>query len=84
MSVDMDLLDHLPQAIEILRKSQEFDMLSECQMKMFEFMVTKHNSASQLPTGSDKTYPAICIPLVLDILRDKFGHKSISINTRVL
>ena len=78
----MALLDHLRQAIEILRKSQEFDMLSEFQLKMFEFMVTKHNSVSQ--PGSGKTYPAICIPLVLDILRDKFNHKSISKNTRVL
>ena len=31
-----------------------------------------------------KTYPAICLPLVLDILRDKFGHECIPLETRVL
>ena len=34
--------------------------------------------------GSGKTYPAICIPLILDILRDTFGHKCIPSSTRVL
>ena len=84
MSFQGNLLSDLPQAIELLRNYQGFPVLSEYQLKMFEFMVTKHNSASQLPTGSGKTYPVICFPLVLDILRDTFGHKSVPEATRVL
>ena len=84
MSHNEDLLRDLPEAIELLRNSQGFPPLSECQIRMFEFMVTQSNSASQLATGSGKTYPAICIPLILDILRDRFGHKSIPETTRVL
>ena len=84
MSKNEELLRDLPEAIELLRNSQSFPPLSECQVKMFEFMVMQCNSANQLPTGSGKTYPAICIPLILDILRDTFGHKVIPEKTRVL
>ena len=84
MSLDQKLLDDLPDAIEALRLVQGFHPLTEYQIKMFEFMVTKHNSASQLPTGSGKTYPVICLPLVLDLLRDSFGHKVVPETTRVL
>ena len=84
MSKYEDALRDLPEAIELLRNSQGFPPLSACQLKMFEFMVMQVNSANQLATGSGKTYPAICIPLVLDILRDTFGHKHIPKTTRVL
>ena len=64
MCKDKDILQDLPQALELLRESQKFPILSECQVKMLEFMVSKVNSANQLPTGSGKTYPAICIPAI--------------------
>ena len=48
------LLRDLSEAIEMLRVSQGFHPVSECQVKMFEFMVTKCNSANQLPTGTGK------------------------------
>ena len=84
MSLSKDLLRNLPEAIEIVRNYQKFPPLSKYQKKMFEFMVMKFNSANQLPTGSGKTYPTICLPLVLDVLRENFGHTNIPASTRTL
>ena len=84
MSLAKDLLRNLPEAIEIVRNYQKFPPLSQYQKKMFEFMVMKFNSANQLPTGSGKTYPPICLPLVLDVLRENFGHTNIPASTRTL
>ena len=38
---------------------------------------------NQLPCGQGKTYPSICLPQILDLLRDRFHHKFPS-QTRVL
>ena len=84
MDSDRTVLSDLRGALEILRHSQDFPPLTDSQIQMFEFMVTNHNSVSQLATGQGKTYPAICVALVLDILRDIFGHKSIPSETRTL
>ena len=84
MDSDRTVLSDLRGPLEILRHSQGFPPLTVCQEQMFEFMVTNHNSVSQLATGQGKTYPAICVALVLDILRDIFGHKGIPIETRTL
>ena len=51
---------------------------------MIECMVMGLNSAHQIPTGSGKTYPSVCLPDILTILRDDFGHESIPSETRVL
>ena len=79
-----ELLRDLPEAIDILRKSQKFPPLTETQLRMIELMVGNHNSAHQLPTGSGKTYGPVCLPSILDILRDSFGHGTIPVNTRTL
>ena len=78
------LLSDIPKAIEVLRSSQGFPPLATTQIKMIECMVMGWNSAHQLPTGSGKTYPSVCLPDILTILRDEFGHESISSETRVL
>ena len=83
LSTDL-LLSDIPKAIEVLRNYQKFPPLAMTQIKMIECMVMGWNSAHQIPTGSGKTYPSICLPDILTILRDEFGHKSIPSETRVL
>ena len=78
------VLGDLPEAVEILRRSQDFPSLALSQLKMIEFMVRQQNSANQLPTGVGKTYGPICLPSILDLLRDSFGHDIIPKETRTL
>ena len=78
------VLADLPEAVEILRRSQDFPSLALSQLRMIEFMVRQHNSAHQLPTGVGKTYGPICLPSILDLLRDSFGHDFIPKETRTL
>ena len=51
MDSDRTVLSDLRGALEILRHSQDFPPLTDSQIQMFEFMVTNHNSVSQLATG---------------------------------
>ena len=77
------LLSDLKKAIDILTTAQGHPTLRPHQVKMLEFLVSGENSVSQLPCGAGKSYPAICVPQVLDILRDTFHH-DFPIETRVL
>ena len=48
--------------------------LHQHQMKMIEYLVAGQNSLNQIPCGGGKTLPAICLPQILDVLRDTFNH----------
>ena len=77
------LSSDLRKAVDILVASQFHPRLHPHQVKMLEFMIKGQNSISQLPCGAVKTYPAICLPHVLDILRGTFKY-NFSSETRVL
>ena len=77
------LLSDLKSAIEILTHSQGHPPLYDHQFKTLEHLVCGINSVNQLPCGQGKTYPSICLPQILDLLRDRFHHKFPS-QTRVL
>ena len=57
--------------------------LHQHQMKTLEYLVSGQNSLNQIPCGGGKTLPAICLPQILDVLRDTFNH-NFPQETRVL
>ena len=77
------LLSDLKKAVNVLTSAQGHPSLHFHQVKMLEFLVTGQNALHQLPCGAGKTYPAICLPNLLDILRTKYGHP-FPTETRVL
>ena len=77
------LISDMMNAINILTARQGHPSLHAHQVKMLEYLVKGQNSIHQLPCGSGKTYPSICLPQILDILRDRFNH-NIPQDTRVL
>ena len=68
---------------EMLRVKQDHPEISECQINVVIALLQMENSLNQLPTGAGKTWPVVCFPHILDILRDTFGY-NISVETRVL
>ena len=70
-------------SIEILRTQQQHPEISEYQIKVVLALSEKKNSLNQLPTGSGKTWPVVCFPQILDILRDTL-HYNLPRETRVL
>ena len=78
-SFDSDVVD----AIEILRSEQGHPKLTEFQVKAVLNLARSTNSINQIPTGGGKTWPVVCFPRILDILRDNFNH-DIPKETRVL
>ena len=69
------LADDAIKAIEMLRNDQHHPPLSKHQTQTVINLTEKSNSLNQLPTGCGKTWPIVCFPSVLDILREKFGHE---------
>ena len=76
--------DDLTQAVAWLTSRQDHPNLSPGQMFQLKCMVNKVNSVSQTPTGSGKTYAGICLPDILNILRNKLGYEELSEHHRVL
>ena len=70
-------------AIELLRVQQNHPELSESQIAVVTTLIEGKNSINQLPTGSGKTWPVVCLPSVIDILRENFKYPFPS-ETRVL
>ena len=70
-------------SVELLRVQQQHPPISEFQVNVVFALAEKKNSINQLPTGSGKTWPVVCFPQILDILRDKFSY-NIAQETRVL
>ena len=70
-------------AIEMVRISQKHPIVSEFQINVIKTLAGGKNSINQLPTGEGKTWPVVCFPLVIDILREKFSY-SLPVETRVL
>ena len=77
------LLSDLNAAIDLLTTTQGHPTLHPYQVKMLEYLVSGQNSINQLPCGAGKTYPSICFPQILDILRDTYKH-NLPQETRVL
>jgi hypothetical protein len=77
------LLSDLKSAIKILTDSQGHPTQYDHQVRTLEYLVCGINSLNQLPCGQGKTYPAICLPQILDLLQDRFLHKY-PLQTRVL
>jgi replicative superfamily II helicase len=71
------------EAVELLRIQQQHPKLTKFQVATVIALAEKKNSLNQLPTGSGKTWPVVCLPKVLDILRDRFGH-DFPLETRVM
>ena len=57
--------------------------LHQYQVKILKYLVSGQTSINQLPCGAGKTYPSICFPQILDILRDTYNH-DLHQETRVL
>ena len=70
-------------AVEILRTQQCHPQLSEFQINVVKALANNQNSLNQLPTGSGKTWPVVCFPQILDILRDELKY-DLPTETRVL
>ena len=83
MSKDIKRADVI-KSVDILRARQQHPTLSEFQIKTVVALVGKQNSLNQLPTGSGKTWPVVCFPQILDILRETFHYDDIPSETRVL
>ena len=70
-------------SIEILKTRQQHPEITEHQIKVVLALAENKNSMNQLPTGSGKTWPVVCFPQILDILRDTL-HYNLPQETRVL
>jgi len=78
------ILSDVLEAIELVRgKQQLYQKISQIQINVVCALVKNNNSLNQLPTGSGKTWPVVCFPLILDTLRDIF-HYPLPQETRVL
>ena len=70
-------------SVEMLRNRQNHPQISEFQINIVLALAEKKNSLNQVPTGSGKTWPVVCFPQILDILRDTFKY-NLPLETRVL
>lgn len=70
-------------AVEMLRTQQRHPQLSEFQINVVLALANKQNNLNQLPTGAGKTWPVVCFPQILDILRVEFKY-DLPLETRVL
>ena len=77
------LLSDLVSVIGDLTAQNQLPNLRPHQVKTLEYLVCGQNSINQIPCGGGKTLPAICLPQILDVLRDKFHH-SFPKQTRIL
>ena len=81
--LDTDYIGDVRKAIELLRVQQKHPELSESQIAVVTTLVEGKNSINQLPTGTGKTWPVVCLPSIIDILRENFKYPLPS-ETRVL